>query len=199
MRPPRDLAAALATIPLAAARGPWFRAVGYTHLLGPPPGSSGPPQPLWGGAARLMGARFTPPGLFDSVYLAGNPLTAFLEVAALVQFPGGPAIVRTAPWVVVTVEGFLNDVLELTDPATLTALGTSTPEVTGPWVLAESPPTQLLGRLAHASRRITGVRYASTKHPGGTNLVVFPDRLAARAGSYLEVYDPHGDLAQRLP
>jgi len=199
MFPPRRLAAALATVPLTAARGPWSRAIGYRHLLGPPPGSSGPPQPLWGGAARLMGARFTPPGRFDSIYLADNPITAFLEVSALVQLPGGPALVRTAPWVVVTVEGLLHDLLDLTDPATLTALDSSVAEVTGPWVLAENPPTQLLGRVAHASRRVTGIRYASTKHPGGINLVVFPDRLAATPGSHLEVYDPHGHLAQRLP
>ena len=57
---------------------------------------------------------------------------------------------------------------------------------------------QLLGRLARCSRRVVGVRYASAKHPGGTNLVVFPERLAIASGNYLEVYDPHGHLSQRL-
>lgn len=199
MLPPRQLGAALANVPLAASHGPWSRAIGYRHLLGPPPGSTGPAQPLWGGAARLVGARFTPPGRFDSIYLADNPVTAFLEVSALIQLPGGPALVRTAPWVVVTVEGVLNHLLDLTAPATLAALGTSTAEVTGPWVLARKPPTQLLGRLAHESRRITGIRYASTKHSGGTNLAVFPDRLSVEHGTHLEVYDPYGHLAQRLP
>jgi hypothetical protein len=33
----------------------------------------------------------------------------------------------------------------------------------------------------------------------GLNLVVFPERLPVAAGNYLEVYDPHGNLAQRLP
>ena len=198
MRPPRQLAAVLATVPLAAAQGPWSRAIGYRHLLGPPPGLGGPPQPLWGGAARAVGARFTPQGGFDSIYLADNPDTAFLEVSALVQLPGGPVPVRSAPWVIVSVEGVLNHLLDLTDPAILAALGTSGQEVAGAWVMAPKPPTQLLGRLAYDSRRIVGIRYASAKHPGGTNLAVFPDRLPLSARNYLEVYDPHGHLAQHL-
>jgi hypothetical protein len=40
--------------------------------------------------------------------------------------------------------------------------------------------------------------YGSAKHAGGLNLVVFPDRIAISAGNYLEVYDPHGNLAQRI-
>jgi RES domain-containing protein len=198
MLPSRQLAAALAKIPLASARGPWSRAIGYRYLLSPPPGLTGPPQPLWGGAAKLAGARFTPKGGFDSIYLAHDPVTAFLEVSALLLLPGGPLPVRTAPWVVVTVDGMLSSVLDLTQAATLTALGTNEREVTGTWATTPHPPTQLLGRLAYDSARIAGIKYASTKHPGGLNLVVFPDRLPAAAGSFLQVHDPHGNLAQRL-
>lgn len=198
MRPPREFAAALAIVPLAAVHGPWSRAIGYRHLQGPPPGLSGPPQPLWGGAARMVGARFTPPGSFDSLYLADNPVTAFLEVSALIQLPGGPVPVLAAPWVVVSVEGELNHVLDLTQPAILAALGITPAEVTAPWVTAANPPMQVLGRLTHRSRRVVGIRYASAKHPGGTNLVVFPERLDIASGNYLEVYDPHRQLSQRL-
>jgi hypothetical protein len=63
------LAAALASVQLTSAHGPWSRAIGYRYLLGPPPGQTGPPQPLWGGAARIAGARFTPQDSFDSIYL----------------------------------------------------------------------------------------------------------------------------------
>ena len=66
MLPLRQLAAALANVQLTSAHGPWSRAIGYRYLLGPPPGLTGPPQPLWGGAAKLAGARFTPQGAFDS-------------------------------------------------------------------------------------------------------------------------------------
>jgi hypothetical protein len=70
MLPLLQLAAALATVKLASAHGPWSRAIGYRYLLGLPPELTGPPQPLWGGAAKLAGARFTPKGGFDSIYLA---------------------------------------------------------------------------------------------------------------------------------
>jgi RES domain-containing protein len=198
MLPFMQLAAALAAAKLTSAHGPWARTVEYRHLLGPPPALTGPPQPLWGGAARLAGARFTPQGSFDSIYLAQHPITAFIEVSALVMLPGGPVPVYTPPWVIVTVDGILNNLLDLTDTATLAALGTTAQEVTGTWATIPHPPTQLLGQLAYDSGRITGLKYASAKHPGGLNLVVFPDRIPVAAGSFLEVYDPHGNLAQRI-
>ena len=168
------------------------------HLLGAPPGVTGPPQPLWGGAAKIAGARFTPQGGFDSIYLAHDPITAFIEVSALILLPNGPVPVCTPPWVIVTVDGIMNNLLDLTDAATLAALGTTAQEMTGTWVTTPHPPTQLLGRMAYDSDRIAGIKYASAKHPGGLNLVVFPDRIPVAAGSFLQVYDPHGNLAQRL-
>ena len=99
---------------------------------------------------------------------------------------------------IATVDGILNNLLDLTDSATLTALGTTAQEMTGTWVTTPHPPTQLLGRMAYDSGRIAGIKYASTKRPGGLNLVVFPDRIATAAGNFLQVYDPHGNLAQRI-
>lgn len=199
MLPLLQLAAALQSAALVSAHGPWSRAIGYRHLLGPPPGQTGPPQPLWGGAAKTAGARFTPIGGFDSIYLAHDPITAFIEVSALILLPGGPVPVRSAPWVVVSVDGIINNLLDLTDATTLAALATTAQEMTGTWAATPHPPTQLVGQLAYDSGRIAGIKYASAKHPGGLNVVVFPDRLAIAAGNYLEVYDPHGHLAQRLP
>ena len=115
MLPPLQLAGALEIIRRGTARGPWSRAIGYRHLLGPPPGQTGPPQPLWGGAAKVAGARFTPQSSFDSIYLALDPITAFIEVSALILLPGGPMPVRSAPWVVITVDGVMNNLLDLTD------------------------------------------------------------------------------------
>jgi RES domain-containing protein len=198
MLPLLQLAAVLANASLVSAHGPWSRAIGYRYLLGPPPGLTGSPQPLWGGAAKLAGARFTPQGAFDSIYLAHDPITAFIEVSALVLLPGGPVPLRTAPWVVISVDGILNNLLDLTDAATLTALGATAQEMTGTWAATTHPPTQLLGQLAYDSGRIAGIQYASAKRPGGLNLVVFPDRIPVTAGNFLEVYDPHGHLAQRL-
>ena len=53
-------------------------------------------------------------------------------------------------------------------------------------------------RSAYDSGRIAGIKYASAKHPGGLNLAVFPDRIPVADGSFLQVYDPHGNLTQRL-
>ena len=96
-------------------------------------------------------------------------------------------------------DGILNNLLDLNDATTLAALGTTAQEMTGTWAATPHPPTQLLGRRAYDSGRIAGIKYASAKHPGGINVVVFPDRISVAAGNYLEVYDPHGHLAQRLP
>jgi len=44
------------------------------------------------------------------------------------------------------------------------------------------------------------IRFDSAKHTGqGNNLVVFWDRLFSLPASYLEVYDPHKFITQRLP
>jgi hypothetical protein len=52
--------------------------------------------------------------------------------------------------------------------------------------------------LPYDSARIAGIKYGSAKQPGEVNLAVFPDRISVSGGNYLEVYDPHGNLAQRI-
>ncbi len=71
--------------------------------------------------------------------------------------------------------------------------------MTGNWVKATHPPTQLLAQLAYDSGRIAGIKYASAKNKHGVNLVVFPDRLSLASGNFLEVFDPYGHLNQRIP
>ncbi len=192
------LRTALSKVSLIAVHGPWSRIVGFRHLLLAPGGGKGAPQPLWGGAAKIRGARFTPQGGFDSVYLAEEPVTALLEVQALVVISGGLVPLRTAPWALVTVDGIVSNVLDLTNASILKALGTNQQEMTGAWARAANPPTQELAQAAYDSRRIAGIKYGSAKHPGGRNLVVFSDRLGPPSTDYLEVHDPHGHLAQRL-
>ena len=60
------------------------------------------------------------------------------------------------------------------------------------------PPTQVLAQAAYDSGLVAGIQYSSAKHAGGVNVVVFPDRLVAAPGDYLEAYDPQGLIAQRL-
>ncbi len=192
------LKTALAKVKLISVPGPWSRVVAFCHLLKAPGGKKGAPQPLWGGAAAIKGARFTPKGAFDSVYLAWDPVTALIEVQALVAVPGGTVPLRSAPWALITVEGTVSRVLDLVDASVLTALGTSMQGMTGAWAREANPPTQELAQAAYDAGSIAGVRYGSAKNPDGVNLVVFPDRLVSPSTDYLEVFDPDGNLAQRV-
>lgn len=184
---------------LVAVHGPWSRAVAFHNLQGPPPGTSGPPQPLWGGASKKVGARFTPPGSFDSLYMAWEPITALLEVQALALNPTGHLVPLTNPWVVLCLEGIVAPVLDLTDTATCQILESNLQEITGSWYLQANPPTQDLGQAAYDSKLIAGIRYPSAKNLGkGNNLVVFPERLHLFQNNFLAVHDPHSLLNQRI-
>lgn len=192
------LKVALAKIELIAVHGPWSRTIKFHHLLKAPGGRNGRPQPLWGGASKIIEARFTPKDAFDSIYLADHPVTALIEVQALVVVPGSNLPLRAPPWTLVTVDGIVSDVLDLTSPPILKALGTNEQEMTGSWAKAIGLATQELGRAAYDSNRISAIRYGSAKCPGGTNLVVFSDHLAVSSSDYLEVFDPHANLKQRI-
>jgi RES domain. len=58
------------------------------------------------------------------------------------------------------------------------------------------PATQLLALVAYLTREFVGIKYNSVRTALGTNVVVFPDRLAEE--DRLEVVDSTGRLVQRL-
>ena len=197
----------LATIATITLHGPWSRAIGFNLLKGPPPGApaGSPPQPLWPGGAMLRGARFTPKGSFGSLYLSDNPVTALQEVVSIFVPPGGtvPVVLKTSPWVIVTVEGVLTNVLDVTDSSIQKHLGTTLAELTGEWAYSQSkglvPPTQLLGKAAHDAG-IVALKYRSAKSvDDGSSIVVFTDNLASNPANYLKIFDEHRNLSQRLP
>jgi hypothetical protein len=101
----------------------------------------------------------------------------------------------------IAVEGILESVLDITVTGAQNALATSHQELTGAWLLEQTQtgeaPTQRLGRVVFESERLCGLRYPSSKNPGGICVAVFPDRLTG--GSYLQVFDPFDNLAQRIP
>jgi RES domain-containing protein len=184
--------------------GPYSRYVGYHHLAPRHGGVSSAvgPQPLWGMGSRNSGGRFTPPDTFETVYLAEDPTTAWAEVTGVILHPQAPPLtLRAAPWVAITVDGVLATVLDLAEPSVQTALGTNMQELTGQWRYTKAQGreacTQRLGRICHGTARFDAIRYPSSKNPNGICVAVFPDRLKGPA--YLEVYDPHGNLSQRLP
>jgi len=118
---------AIPKLKLATVQGPWWRIVAFRHLL------KSPPQPLWAAGSKIDGARFTPKGSFDSLYLARDQVTALAEVNGLVLLPAGPHSVPTPPCTLFVVNGIVSRVLDLTDAATLAALGSNEQEVTGSW------------------------------------------------------------------
>jgi hypothetical protein len=220
MLPPPALRQALLVAPLKPLRGPWYRAVNYDHLLGPPPGA--PPgarvQPLWSGGAARNGARFTPKAngggvsggvpTIECLYCAEDELTPFLEIAGVLRPAGSPAPLRFVPQVLMTVDGVLTDVLDLTDVTVQTRLGTSHQELTRPWLLPQAaylaghgsmPPTQELAAEAFATGRIVAMRYPSSKNLQGIGVVVFAARLVAGQHTLRVFNQPAGRLQHSLP
>lgn len=203
MLPERQLGAALRKIAPVPIHGPFSRAVALHDLFPKPaPAPRRKPQPLWGMGSKRFGGRYTPKNSFETIYVAKDMVTALKEAQALISIPSGPAFtIVTVPWVTVAIQGFLSSVLDLTQAVNVEAIGSSYQELTGAWRWVPGqtgePPTHLLGRLCHTSRRFDGICYPSSKNPPGVCVAVFPDRL--RKPAYLEVYDPHGNVAQRLP
>ncbi len=89
--------------------------------------------------------------------------------------------------------------LDLTDPSVLKLLGTNEQEMTGIWSGVGSPPTHRLGEVVFQTGAFAGMSYGSARYPAGNNLVVFAERLSPQSTDYLEVFDPYGDLKQRIP
>jgi RES domain-containing protein len=207
----QELQQVLPTLPRTVVHGLWTRALAFQYAVIPPPGSplGTSPDPLWPGGARDRGARFTPKGSFDSIYLASDPITALMEVSLVLQNPNAPAFtMATPPWVVFAVEGIVTEIVDLCDNAIQSSLNTSLQELTGEWAYSQSiylnrqgplPPTQMLGQAAYDCGTITGLKYPSAKQPQSTCLLVFPDRLIGGSQNYLEVHDPSQVLSGRLP
>lgn len=204
MLPERQLGVALRKIARVPIQGPFSRAVALHNLFPKPaPAPRVKPQPLWGMGSKQFGGRYTPKYSFETIYIAKDMVTALMEAQAVFSIPSGPAFtIISAPWVTVAIQGFLASALDLTVPANVQAIGSSYQELTGAWRSAPGqtaePLTHLLGRVCHTSKRFDGICYPSSKNPpSGVCVAVFPDRL--RKPAYLEVYDPHGNVAQRLP
>jgi len=143
------------------------------------------------------------------LYLGSDGVTALAEVQALFQ-TGATGIHQMIhdPMVVFSVVGIVADVVDLRDEDVQNDLGTTEQELAGPWVRAQArhvkgkgplPVTQVLGQAAYDTALIAGLVYASARADGGTNLVVFPDRLSLNSANRIEVHSSKNLLSQRLP
>lgn len=203
-------------LPRIAVQGPWYRAVAFDSLLGPPPGAPAGSviQPLWSGAARRSGARFTPKQTsatpsFESLYVAEDETTPIVEVSGVLRPLGSPVPLVFHPLVLLTIVGAVANVIDFTDSRRQSQAGTNLQELTGNWLIPQAdylagrgpiPPTQALAQAAYDAGGISALRYPSTKNlAGGIALVIFPDRLVP-GQSRLEVFNrPGGVLTQQLP
>jgi RES domain-containing protein len=196
-----ELRSALGSIPAVAIEGPWLRAVDARLLL---PGRSASPEgstsgPLWGGGARLHGARYTPKGSFDTLYLASDLETLGAEIGAVLGSSHRVSPSKN-PFTVVHVRGRLTHVLDLRDSAIRNALATTMEELGTPWRFEPSPPTQRLGAAAHESKRFVALVAPSARGRGpGFVVAIFTERLGQFPPSFLESVDASGALSRRLP
>ena len=71
----------------------------------------------------------------------------------------------------------LSRMLDLRDPQTLAAIGTSLDEIAAPWKTVPDAPTQRLGEVVARQIGLEGMIYNSAQNPGGTCFVVFTDKL----------------------
>ena len=112
---------------------------------------------LAGLGAKTLGGRFTPRGTFETLYVATTAATARIEAESRIT-ASGVVDAPSKPYVHFVVRGRLQKVLDLTDAGVLAMLKTTEDEVTGPWILGQvqgdEAPTQALGRVVHAVRRI---------------------------------------------
>jgi RES domain-containing protein len=141
-----------------------------------------PAQPLWGMGSSQFGGRFTPRNSFETVYLAQDAMTAFIEVGAIIKQEQSLVTLRTHPWVLITIEGSLSYVLDLTDVRVVNLLGSNHQELTGEWrytqEAAGEAPTQLLGRVCHSTGRFDGIPLSvQQEFPGRRLCRRFPGSL----------------------
>jgi hypothetical protein len=112
------------------------------------------------------------------------------------------------PILTIAVRASVSHVLDLTDGDTGIALHPSDAELHADWeheldeypkARGTMPATQLLALAAHSSGLVSAIEYPSARTGFGVDLVVFPDRLDAAAGDFLQVIDTTGRHGQTLP
>jgi RES domain-containing protein len=142
-------------------------------------------QPLIGAGAAVTGGRYNRIGQ-EALYLSEGVETAWAEYQQIGSIPR-PGLVAGY-----TVEA--NAIVDTTDEALLTALGTTPTDLCCDWryllrIEKREPPTWALADRLIASG-CQGLLFRSTVRPGGVNIVLW--KTASPAA--VSVFDPHNDL-----
>jgi hypothetical protein len=127
-------------------------------------------------------------------------LAEALRVGAVIRRSRASTAEPHRPTVLVSAVARLESVLDLGAPGVQEALDTSRSELLRPWRLAQRRgpvPTQELGAAIFASGRFQALRFPSAQLDARCCLAIFPDRL--REPAFVEIYDPDGNIRQRVP
>lgn len=193
----------LATAPLT---GTWYRAIQPQHWA----------TSLKTSHSKSVSTRFnlgaTASPQFSVLYLAENPVLALFEAQAVFGSTVSPPGIIPHPlrsFVIINVRVQLDQVVDLSDPANQTLLGTTAQELTGDWrgyhlrssaTTVSGPlapaPTQELGAALRAQPGLEGFLAVSAKLPVHQNLVVFPDNFGPR--SFVEFENTATGVRQRI-
>ena len=127
------------------------------------------------------------------LYFAADPMTALLEVEAVVATHNPPQRhdLQPSAYTIWPISVALDNVIDFGDPSCRSAVQTSVQELTGDWraqhPFAGSPPlvrsrslqapTQRLGAALEHRANVEGFLTPSAKAPTLSNLVVFPHRV----------------------
>ena len=164
------------------ARSTWYRAVRRPYL------------PLAFHRTSKATTRFSSAlSRYFTLYFAADPLTALLEVEAVVATRNPPRThdIQSQLYTVWPISVALNNVIDFGDPNHRSAVATSAQELTGDWrarhPLAGSPPmvrsreseapTQQLGAALENYTDVEGFLTPSARAPTISNLVIFPHRV----------------------
>lgn len=184
--------------PTKAFLGKCYRVVTLEDFLDPPS-----PRLLFDLGPKIGrgGLRFSPPGNHRGLYVATSLQAAGAEYA------GSSLAWKTgacAKHITFDISVSLASVLDLTDAGTRRILRTSKTEMLSPWKgyaalnAGAWPATWLLGQAAFTSGRFDGIHFLSNRHPTGTCLLIFTERLVAGI-SHVSIRKQDGSVWERLP
>ena len=192
-----DLSVVIAALPVRLYSGPCYRVVDFAAL-------TGSMIPLYTLGPGRKGQRYTPKRGPNALYVATDLVTAQAEyhrVSRSVLVADPSCHVLANPTVQLTIQVDLERMLDLTDAAVMSALGTTVDELTGPWrkqmIKKLFCPTHVLATAVYNHGMIQAMRYPSALDHYFSNLIIWEERV--QRPSFVKVKDTTGTLSARIP
>lgn len=189
---------ACSSLPTSPHTGKWYRAISIRHLK----------TALATIHSSTVHSRFCAGrGTFEILYLAEDPVTALYEVQSLLGSPFGPSAPNPDPdntFVTMNVRVTLEHIVDLTDQATHSRLGTTAQELTGDWrgyeLRGEGPaPTQELGAAMFHAGNAEAFQTISARASTKRALVVYPEKLSGSSRVEFEYDDGTRKVRHVIP